>query len=86
VRDLRLYFAPQDSHTVHSRRPDRTGLVPDCRETMMHKTFLVAGVAATAGVGYAIACWLSKMTEYAERRDAERYTPVERLDRTQQNA
>jgi len=39
----------------------------------MSKILLLTGVAATATAGYAIACWLAKMTDYAERRDRERY-------------
>jgi hypothetical protein len=41
----------------------------------MRRTLVIAGVAATGAVGYAIACWLASMTDYAERRDAERYLP-----------
>jgi hypothetical protein len=45
----------------------------------MSRTLLVAGVAATAAGGYAIAYWLSSMTAWAERRDRERYLPPKDL-------
>ena len=41
----------------------------------MSKTVIIAGVAALGVVGYALASWLAKMTDYAERRDAESYLP-----------
>jgi hypothetical protein len=39
----------------------------------MSRVVVIAGVAVTGAVGYGIACWLARMTVYAERLDRERY-------------
>jgi hypothetical protein len=41
----------------------------------MNKILVLAGVAATCTGGYAIACWLSRMTDWAERLDRQTDAP-----------
>ena len=37
----------------------------------MNRAVVITGTAATAAVGYAIACWLARATDFAERVDAD---------------
>jgi hypothetical protein len=38
----------------------------------MSRTTVIAGTAVLGTVGYALAVWLAKVTEYAERDDRDR--------------
>jgi len=48
----------------------RAGRLP--LEAEMSRTAVIAGTAVLGTVGYALAVWLAKVTEYAERDDHDR--------------